>query len=106
MDFFEVLFAVIGAIFKRWRPERQPASATVAPIAREHRSIDDAPHEGGGTVAAQRVAEPAVPAAAAPERGRLEEAGLVTGLFASPRTLAAAFIVAEVLAKPVALRED
>jgi len=34
------------------------------------------------------------------------EAGLVTGLFASPQSLVAAFIVAEVLAKPVALREQ
>ncbi len=33
------------------------------------------------------------------------EAGLVTGLFARPQSLVAAFIVAEVLAKPVALRD-
>jgi hypothetical protein len=34
------------------------------------------------------------------------EAGLVTGLFANPQSLVAAFIVAEVLAKPVALRDQ
>ncbi len=33
------------------------------------------------------------------------EARLVTSLFADPRSLVAAFIVAEVLAKPVALRD-
>lgn len=33
------------------------------------------------------------------------EAGLVTALFASPQSLVAAFVVAEVLAPPVALRE-
>jgi hypothetical protein len=32
--------------------------------------------------------------------------GLVVGLFANPRNLAAAFIAAEVLAKPVALRDE
>jgi hypothetical protein len=33
------------------------------------------------------------------------EAGRVTALFANPQSLVAAFIVAEVLAKPVALRD-
>ncbi len=33
------------------------------------------------------------------------EAGFVSGLFANPRSLAAAFVVAEILAQPVALRE-
>ncbi len=46
-----------------------------------------------------RAPVPAGPSAAA------REAGLVSGLFRSPQSLAAAFIAAEILAKPVALRD-
>jgi hypothetical protein len=38
-------------------------------------------------------------------RAAKREAGLVTALFASPQSLVAAFVVAEVLAPPVAMRE-
>jgi len=109
MEFLEVLFAVVGAIFKRRRPARPPAAPSGAPPAPEQRPRDEAPNERSDPVAAQRVAAPRIPPASAPpaaDRGRPGEVGLVTGLFASPRTLAAAFIVAEVLAKPVALRDD
>jgi len=37
--------------------------------------------------------------------GQPPEAGQVTALFANPQSLVAAFIVAEVLAKPIALRD-
>ena len=49
---------------------------------------------------------PAGPAASGvPDDAAKREAGLVTALFASPQSLVAAFVVAEVLAPPVALRE-
>jgi hypothetical protein len=46
-----------------------------------------------------------MPRRAAPA-GQPPEAGRVTALFANPQSLVAAFIVAEVLAKPVALRDS
>ncbi len=49
---------------------------------------------------------PSAESADMPPPGRpTPEAGLVAGLFTNPRSLAAAFIAAEILAKPVSLRD-
>jgi len=103
--------------------ERVPASGT--PAAREGLPVGPGARQPATPVA---PAPPAARDAAAPARdvrsaglsstaqgaraarggalgGQAPEAGQVTALFANPQSLVAAFIVAEVLAKPIALRD-
>jgi hypothetical protein len=116
------LLALIAALFdafgKRERSERpapglgralrdafaervgQPGAAAGPPSA---------PPPAGAAPPPRPIAAPPVerlPAAAPqPPAGQPPEAGRVTALFANPQSLVAAFIVAEALAKPVALRD-
>jgi len=80
-------------------PASPPARAAVSSSASPGAPIAGAGPAVAGAGPAMRVrpaAQGAAPSA---------EAGLVRGLFASPQSLVAAFIVAEVLAKPVTLRD-
>jgi hypothetical protein len=72
-----------------------PASTTTVALPQTPGPVEVAAAPGG-------LAIPRRPAPA----GQRAEAGRVTALFANPQSLVAAFIVAEVLAKPVALRDS
>lgn len=99
-----VLFELLASVFNPRRRERAqgvapprpappPAVATPVPPA-----IVTPP-------AARRSASAAPPPGPGSARPASAEGGAVAALFANPQSLVAAFIVAEALAKPVALRD-
>jgi hypothetical protein len=119
------LLALIAALFeafnKRERPDRPAAGTGLGRALRD--AFAERAAAPGQAAAPTRppvglppgaAAQPPAPAfsgndAASPRRAppaaQPPEAGRVTALFANPQSLVAAFIVAEVLAKPVALRD-
>jgi hypothetical protein len=80
-----------------------PPSAVPASSAAAFPPVTSLPSSGRAALGGSSAGDPTRPAAAVASS---PEAGLVTGLFATPRSLVAAFIVSEVLAKPVALRDQ
>jgi hypothetical protein len=88
-----LLAALFNALTKGLEPAGRPRSAALQPSA----PIAPAPPPPQSPAAG--VSRRAAPPGQAPEAGR------VTALFANPQSLVAAFIVAEVLAPPIALRD-
>jgi hypothetical protein len=77
-------------------PAARPPAAVLPPPALVGPTPAPAPALPAGTGVSRRPTAGAQP----------PEAGRVTALFADPQSLVAAFVVAEVLAKPVALRDS
>jgi hypothetical protein len=88
-DLPKLLRAVLEALKKR-APERDPIRDRFRPAP---------------SVSAEAKPQPAPSQPGSEAAARAPEAGLVRALFANPRSLAAAFVAAEILAKPVALRD-
>jgi hypothetical protein len=105
--------AIVKAFAQRATDEaRPPARPGETPAPLPVRAADPAraavlrtaAHSVGSPLDPSRPRSAGPPAAAADEAARAE-GNLVRGLFATPQTVAAALIAAEILAPPVALRD-